>query len=288
MVRRCLPPLASSTNPRRSGLAQPSSGAALRDSTVGLTSAAFAVLFLAVVAVAILGLAAHAPAAGIIAALNREVVRQALAVSFITTLVSAALIIAAGTPLALLLARRFRGRELLQAFVGLPIVLPPVVAGLALLLAFGRMGLLGRALSAFGIDLPFSMAAVVIAQVVVAAPLYIIAARNAFEQTPTDVIDAAATLRASFTYTALRVIVPPALPALGAALALAWARALGEFGATITFAGNLPGVTQTMPIAVYMVGDEDLDASIAISLILLLVSFVVLAGSRLLQRRISL
>jgi len=197
------------------------------------------------------------------------------------------LIVAAGTPLALLLARHFKGRELLEAFVGLPVVLPPVVAGLALLLAFGRMGLLGHAMYAFVIGLPFSMAAVVIAQVVVAGPLYVIAARNAFERTDPDLIDAAATLRASFTYTAMRVIIPPALPALGAALALAWARALGEFGATITFAGNLPGVTQTMPIAVYIEAEDNLSAAIALALILLFVSFLVLAASRWLQAKVT-
>lgn len=261
------------------------SGAALRDGSLATVATVFAALFLAVVAVSIVALIAHAPAAGIIAALKRDVVRQALGVSLVTTLASAIIIVAVGTPLALLLARPFAGREFLEAFVSLPVVLPPVVAGLALLLAFGRMGLLGHALRAFGIELSFSMAAVVMAQTLVAAPLYIIAAKNAFERTDPDLMDAAATLRASFTYTALRVILPPALPALGAALALAWARALGEFGATITFAGNLPGVTQTMPIAVYVEGQADLDAAIAISLILLAVSFAVLAGSRVLHAR---
>jgi molybdate transport system permease protein len=277
--------MASGATPKGSGIAAIRPGAALRDGAVATISTVFAALFLAVVAVAVVALLAHVPASDILAALKRDVVRQALAVSLVTTLASAVIIVAVGTPLALLLARPFAGRELLEAFVALPVVLPPVVAGLALLLAFGRMGLLGHALHAFGIELSFSMAAVVMAQTVVAAPLYIIAAKNAFERTDPDLIDAAATLRASFTYTALRVIVPPALPALGAALALAWARALGEFGATITFAGNLPGVTQTMPIAVYIEGQSDLDAAIAISLILLAVSFAVLAGSRVLQNR---
>ncbi|HEY6358538.1 MAG TPA: hypothetical protein VIX35_09860, partial [Vicinamibacterales bacterium] len=131
----------------------------------------FAALFLAVVAVSIVALATHAPLAGIVAALGRDAVRQALVVSFVTTLASAIIIIAVGTPLALLLARPFAGRQYLEAYVGLPVVLPPVVAGLALLLAFGRMGLLGHALRAFGIELPFSMAAVVMAQTLVAAPL---------------------------------------------------------------------------------------------------------------------
>lgn len=259
--------------------------AGVRDGALATVATVFVTLLLALFAVAIVALVVHAPAAAIIAAMQRDVVRQALVVSLESTLASAIIMVVAGTPLALLLARRFRGREILEAFVSLPVVLPPVVAGLALLLAFGRMGLLGHVLRAFGIEVPFSLAAVVMAQTLVAAPLYVIAAKNAFERTDPDLIDAAATLRASYTYTALRVIVPPALPALGAALALGWARALGEFGATITFAGNLPGVTQTLPIAVYIEGQSDLDAAIAISLILLAVSFVVLSASRALQAR---
>ena len=259
--------------------------AALRDGSLATVSTVFAALFLAFVAVAIMALVANVPTADIIATMQRAVVRQALVVSFESTLASAIIIVAVGTPLALLLARPFRGRELLEAFVALPVVLPPVVAGLALLLAFGSRGLLGHTLQVFGLHVTFTIVAVVMAQTIVAAPLYIIAAKNAFERIDPDLIDAAATLRASFTYTALRVIVPPALPALGAALALAWARALGEFGATITFAGNLPGVTQTMPIAVYIEWESDYHAAITISLILLLVSFAVLAGSRMLQAR---
>src|SRR5215467_8734563 len=137
----CSQRMASSASPKPSGLAAASSRAVLRDSLIASGSTAFAALFLAVVAVAIVALIVHAPTAEIIAALTSDVVRQALGVSFITTLISAVLIVAAGTPLALLLARRFKGRELLEAFVGLPVVLPPVVAGLALLLAFGHMGL---------------------------------------------------------------------------------------------------------------------------------------------------
>ncbi|MBV8282037.1 MAG: molybdate ABC transporter permease subunit [Candidatus Eremiobacteraeota bacterium] len=255
-------------------------------------STVLAGLFLALVAVALFALVAHRPAKAtsgwwLLEVMSRTSVRQALLVSFESTTICALAIVALGTPVALLLARPFRGREVLEAFVSLPVVLPPVVAGLALLLAFGRRGLLGHALDAVGIHIPFSLIAVVMAQTLVAAPLYIIAAKNAFERADPDLVDAAATLRASYVYTALRVIVPPALPALGAALALAWARALGEFGATITFAGNLPGVTQTMPIAVYVEGQGDIDAAVAISLILLAVSFVVLAGARLLQARVA-
>jgi molybdate transport system permease protein len=262
-----------------------SRGAALRDRSIALVGFVLAGLLVALAAIAIVALVVHAPLAGVLGALFRPVVQQALVVSFETTLVSAVVIALAGTPLALVLARSFPGRDALEAFVSLPVVLPPIVAGLALLLAFGRMGLLGHALSAWGIEVPFSMAAVVLAQTLVAAPLYVIAAKNAFERIDPDMLDAAATLRASPAYTALRVVLPPALPALGAALALAWARALGEFGATITFAGNLPGVTQTMPIAVYVSGQSDLDAAIAIALVLVFVSLAVLLGARLLRAR---
>jgi molybdate transport system permease protein len=281
MGRTCFAHVASAAASNRSR-------SALRDGSISAISAAFGALLLALVAVAILALVAHNPAAiWHLDQHHRELVREALVVSFESTFASAGAIVIMGTPLALLLTRRFPGREWLEAFVTLPVVLPPVVAGLALLLAFGRRGLLGHALGVAGIHIPFTLLAVVMAQTLVAAPLYVIAAKNAFERTDPELIDAAATLRASFVYTALRVIIPPALPALGAALALAWARALGEFGATITFAGNLPGVTQTMPIAVYIEGQGDLDTAVAIALILLVVSFVVLGVSRWLQARVS-
>lgn len=259
--------------------------AATRDRTISLTSWVLASLPVALGAIAIVALVARVPLAGVLGALARPVVQQALVVSLETTLVSAVIIVLTGTPLALLLARRFRGRDALEAFISLPVVLPPVVAGFALLLAFGRLGLLGHALSVLGIEVAFTTAAVVLAQTFVAGPLYVIAAKNAFERINPDVLDAAATLRASPVYAAMRIVLPPALPALGAALALAWARALGEFGATITFAGNLPGVTQTMPIAVYVASEYDLDAAIAIALVLVAVSLVVLLASRTLQAR---
>ena len=254
--------------------------AATRDQTIALASYVLAGLLVALAAVALFSLVARAPLAGVLGALGRPVVYQALGVSLGTTLVSVVVIVVTGTPLALLLSRRFPGRDALEAFVSLPVVLPPVVAGLGLLLAFGRLGLLGRALSVLGIEVPFTTTAVVLAQTLVAAPLYVIAAKNAFERIDPDMLDAAATLRASPAYAMLRVVLPPAAPALGAALALAWARALGEFGATITFAGNLPGITQTMPIAVYVAGQTDLDAAIAISIVLVTLSLVVLLVSR--------
>jgi len=262
-----------------------SSAAAARDGFAALAGSVFAALPLALIAIAIVALLARAPFASVTGALARPVVQQALAVSLGTTLVSAIAILLTGTPLALLLARRFPGRDALEAFITLPVVLPPVVAGFALLLAFGRFGLLGHALSVLGIEVPFTTAAVILAQTFVAAPLYVIAAKNAFERIDPDVLDAAATLRAAPVYAGLRIVLPSTAPALGAALALAWARALGEFGATITFAGNMPGVTQTLPIAVYISGQSDLDAAIAISIALVAVSLVVLLASRGLQAR---
>ncbi|MBV8149429.1 MAG: molybdate ABC transporter permease subunit [Candidatus Eremiobacteraeota bacterium] len=273
-----------------SGLTADRSRARLRDGSLAGISIVAGGLFLAFVAIALLALVFQRPATGGWASFeldgtSRELVRRALLVSFESTLACVLVIVITGTPLALLLARPFRGREVLEAFVSLPVVLPPVVAGLALLLAFGRRGLLGHALDAAGIHIPFTLVAVVMAQTLVAAPLYIIAARNAFEQTNPELVDAAATLRASFTYTVWRVILPPVLPALGAGLALAWARALGEFGATLMFAGNLPGVTQTMPVAIFFTAQTNLEVAVTISLILLAISFLVLVATRFFQTR---
>ena len=176
-----------------------------------------ALLLLALIAIALFALVAHNPAAiWQLDQPHRELVREALVVSLESTFASAIAIIIMGTPLALLLTRRFPGREWLEAFITLPVVLPPVVAGLALLLALGRRGLLGHALGVAGIHISFSTARRRHgADARQAAPLYVIAAKNAFERTDPRLIDAAATLRASFTYTAFRVIIPPALPALG-------------------------------------------------------------------------
>ncbi len=259
--------------------------AAARDGLLNALSLGLAAIFVAMIIVALVALFTHAQLRAVMSEFQNPIVRQALVVSLETTAVAAVAIALFGTPLAALLARPFPGRAVLETIVTLPIVLPPVVAGLGLLLAFGRMGLLGHALRAAGIELPFTTAAVVLAQVFVAAPLYVVTAKNALERIDSDMLDAATTLRASTVYTMLRVAIPPALPALGAGLALAWARALGEFGATITFAGSLPGVTQTMPIAVYTEGQTSIETAIAIAIALLTVSFVVLLAARLLSAR---
>lgn len=195
---------------------------------------------------------------------------SAVVLSLSTTAATAALCLLLGTPLAYFLARaRFRFKPLLTVLVELPIVMPPVVAGLALLSAFGRRGLLGAALAGAGISLPFTFTAVVLAQLFVSAPFYIRAAQSRFESVPREYEDAAAVDGASPWTTFWQVILPQSSRALLTGLILAWARALGEFGATILFAGSLPGRTQTMPLLVYAALERDLGATFITALILL-------------------
>ncbi|MGH2489152.1 MAG: ABC transporter permease, partial [Candidatus Limnocylindria bacterium] len=217
-------------------------------------------------------------------------VRDALALSLLTTAVSVVIIVALGTPLALLLARgRFRGAALLETVVDLPIVMPPSVAGLALLLVFGRRGAFGEALDVAGISVPFTTLAVILAQVFVAAPFFVRAARAGLANVDRQLEDAARDLGAGERQVARHVTIPLALPALAAGLVLSWSRALGEFGATIMFAGNVPGRTQTLPLVVY--GEfqaGDLEASIAAAAILILAAFGVLLAVRTLHWRRAL
>ena len=213
------------------------------------------------------------------------VVADALALSLATTAVTALLTVVFGTPLALALARRrFRGQVMVETLIDLPIVLPPSVAGLALLLVFGRRGLLGEPLSVMGIEIPFTVIAVVIAQLFVAAPFYIRSARTGFASVDHDLEDAARVDGATERQLFVRVTVPLASSALAAGLVMSWARALGEFGATIMFAGNVEGQTQTLPLVVYSEFQSgNLDASIAAAAILVLAAFGVLVAVRLLH-----
>jgi len=183
-----------------------------------------------------------------------------------------------GVPLAWLLARApFRGRGLVRARVTLPVVLPPVVGGVALLLAFGRRGLVGKYLYEWtGLSLPFTTAGVIVAETFVAMPFLVVTVEGALRGMDRRLEDAAATLGASRLLVLPRVTLPAIAPSLVAGAVLTWARALGEFGATITFAGNFPGRTQTMPLAVYVALETDLDGAIALSLVLLVVSVAVL------------
>jgi molybdate transport system permease protein len=219
--------------------------------------------------------------AQLVARLGDPVVRDALGLSLVTSAAATALVVLLGTPVAWLLATRaFPGKRVVEVLVDLPMVLPPTVAGFALLMAFGRMGLAGQALRGFGITLPFTTAGVVIAQVFMAVPFFVGPARAGFAGVDRRLLDAAATLRASESFTFFRVVLPLAAPSLLAGVAMSCARALGEFGATITFAGNLPGTTQTMPLAVYVALQSDLDAAVVLSVLLLVMAFGLLLGLR--------
>jgi len=203
----------------------------------------------------------------------------ALRLSLITASAATALAVVLGVPLAWVLARaRFPGRSLLRALVTLPLVLPPVVGGVALLFALGRRGFIGQYLDQwFGLTLPFTTAGVVVAETFVAMPFLIVTVEGALRTADLGLEEAAATLGSGPLATFRRVTLPLIAPSLIAGAVLCWARALGEFGATITFAGNFPGVTQTMPLAVYQALERDPEAAVALSLVLLLVSVGVLA-----------
>jgi len=209
----------------------------------------------------------------------------ALKLSLLTSLISVGIAIALGTPLAYMLARRkFNGKPLIEMLVDLPVVLPPSVAGLALLIAFGRQGLLGSTLSMFGISLPFTTAAVVMAQIFVSAPLYVRSARIGFAEIDMQLEEAAHVEGANQWQLFSEVMFPLAGRALVSGAILAWTRALGEFGATILFAGNLEGVTQTMPLAIYLGFERSLGVAVALSVVLVGISVVLLGITRRLER----
>ncbi len=214
--------------------------------------------------------------------LTSEVTRDALRVTVETNLVAMALIILFGTPTAYLLAtRRFRGKALLITLVELPLVLPPAVAGIGLLAAFGRLGLLGGTLEGIGIDIAFTKVAVVLAVTFVASPFYVRTAIAAFEAVDPDLVSASRTLGAGPGRTFGRVALPLAAGGLGAGAALAFARGLGEFGATIMFAGSLQGVTQTLSLAVYQEFDVEFDNALAIGALLVVASALILLTAKL-------
>ncbi|MEU6777202.1 molybdate ABC transporter permease subunit [Streptomyces sp. NPDC046759] len=214
--------------------------------------------------------------------LSSTEVWQALQLSLVSATAATAVSVVLGVPLAWLLARaEFPGRRFVRALVTLPLVLPPVVGGVALLLALGRNGVIGTWLDAwFGITLPFTTTGVVIAEAFVAMPFLVISVEGTLRAADPRFEEAATTLGASRFTAFRRVTLPLIAPGVAAGAVLAWARALGEFGATITFAGNFPGRTQTMPLAVYLALQNDPDAAISLSLVLLAVSIAVLAGLR--------
>jgi molybdate transport system permease protein len=228
------------------------------------------------------GLLIRAPWDTLAQRLTAAGVLTALRLSVLTATIATIVCLVLGVPLAWLLARtEFRGRRVVRALVTVPLVLPPVVGGVALLLVFGRRGIVGAWLdSALGIRLPFTTAGVVIAETFVAMPFLVISVEGALRGTDRRYEEAAATLGAGRWTAFRRVTLPLVAPSIAAGAVLSWARALGEFGATITFAGNFPGRTQTMPLAVYLALETDLQAAIVLSLILLTVCVVILASLR--------
>jgi molybdate transport system permease protein len=210
----------------------------------------------------------------------------ALRLSLLTSLLSVAISILVGTPLAYILARwEFRGQTALELITDLPIILPPSVAGLALLMAFGRQGIFGAGLAAAGIQIPFTTLAVILAQIFVSAPLFVRAARIGFADIDPSIEEAALVDGANRWQMFNQVMVPLAGRALLGGAVLAWTRALGEFGATILFAGNLEGVTQTMPLAIYLGFERNLDVAVVLSALLALVSLALLLTMRKLDRQ---
>ncbi len=208
----------------------------------------------------------------------------ALKLSLVTSMISVAIILVSGTPLAYILAHwSFRGKALVDVLVHLPIVLPPSLAGIALLLAFGREGLFGPWLGRLGINLPFTTAAVVIAQIFVCAPFLVLSARIGFAAIDPQLEEAANVEGASSWHVFQHIMIPMASRGILTGVILAWARALGEFGATLLFAGNLEGRTQTMPLAIYVGFEQNFGIAIVLSILLLIVSLVLLTLLRKLE-----
>ena len=244
-----------------------------------LVLALIAIVFFAL---PLLGLISRAPWGDVGTILRRPNVRQALKLSIVCSVCATALSVVLGLPLAWLLARRrFAGRSVVRALCTLSMVLPPVVGGVALLFALGRRGLVGQWLDRwFDLRLPFSTAGVVIAQTFVAMPFFVVTVEAALRQADVGHDEAARTLGASTWYSFRRVTLPTIRPALIAGAVLSWARAFGEFGATITFAGSFPGKTQTLPLSVYLALDTDPQQAIVLALLMVAVSFAVLVALR--------
>jgi molybdate transport system permease protein len=239
-----------------------------------------AAILVAFIVVPLAGLFFHLVPGDIVAALRTPVAQDALRLSVLTTFCSLAIMLLFGTPLAYVLARApFPGRYLVDAIVDLPLVAPPAVAGLALLLAFGRYGTFGPALGALHVQISFSTLAVIMAQTFVASPFYVRAARAGFASVDRTLEAASATLGMGPLRTFAYITVPLAAPALIGGAVLSWARALGEFGATIMFAGNLQGISQTLPLAVYLnLESGNLPVAVVLSVILILFSLIVVVA----------
>lgn len=233
----------------------------------------------------IVALITYQPVHQLVTSLGAKVATDAIIVSLKTNVIAFVLMIGFGTPFAYILARpRFFARSVVITLVELPLVMPPAVAGLALLVAFGRLGLLGHTLSVLGIDLAFTQAAVVIAILFVASPFYLRGAIASFEAVDPTLVDVGRTLGAGPVRRMLKLAIPLAGGGLGAAAAVAFARGIGEFGATILFAGSFQGATQTLPLAVYSLFDVNLDQAVAVGVLMIGLSAAILLTSKLLIR----
>jgi len=243
---------------------------------VGLAIVAAAFFILPLIALIVRSPWSHA-----LADLTAPNVAEALRLSLVCSLAAAALSAVFGIPLAWVYARiAFPGRSVVRAITTLPLVLPPVVGGIALLVAFGRRGVFGESLDAIGVRLPFTTAGVIVAETFVAMPFFVITVEAALRSMDRRYEEAARTLGADRARVLRTVTLPLIGPSIAAGLVLAWARALGEFGATITFAGNFPGTTQTMPLAAYLALETNIDSAVLLGLVLLAVSMVVLIALR--------
>lgn len=243
-------------------------------------------LTMAFIALPIASLFLKSPMDATLRSLSDPVVADALRLSLMTSTLTTMIVVIMGTPVAYVNARfSYHGKEIVDSLIDLPVIMPPAVAGIALLMAFGRMGILGHYLNAFGLSVAFTTLAVVIAQVFVSSPFYIRQARTSFEDVDLSFENAARTLGASRVYTFFHVILPIAINGLISGAIMAFARSLGEFGATIMFAGNFQGRTQTMPLAIYTAMQGDLDVALCLALILVAISFLVIALVKTLTRR---
>jgi len=245
------------------------------------------ILSLGIVAVAffvlpLVALAIRVPWSSLFDALGNDATIEALLLSVITSLITTVLAVIFGVPLAWLLARsNLPGRQTIRGLCTLSMVLPPVVAGVALLASLGRRGVVGQILDDwFGVRLPFTMPAVIVAQLFVAMPFLVLTVESGFARSSMTVEEAARTLGATPWYVFSRVTIPATRPAIVAGAVLTWARALGEFGATITFAGNFPGATRTLPIATYLALETNVDDALLISMLMVILSLIILVALR--------
>jgi molybdate transport system permease protein len=257
----------------------------IRRGAFGAALIAALALTLAFLTLPIVAIFLDVPLRDLLGSLDDEAATQALRLSLETSALAVAIIVIVGTPAAYLLATRdFRGRTLLVTLIELPLVLPPAVAGVGLLAALGPQGVLGEALEDAGIDLVLTTAAVVVALTFVAAPFYVRQAQAAFEAVDPTWLEASRTLGAGEARTFARVAIPGAVGGLATGLALAWGRALGEFGATLMFAGSFAGITQTAPLAIYATLGTDPDVALALAAVLVAVSFALLVSVKALIR----